>query len=77
LGRSTAVDRWDEQIAPENVTLAPQSLPTIASGDPSAWDQALCLNGEDRVPRVQVVAALARPPIGLIEAGLDTPSAAM
>ena len=33
-------------------------------------------DGEDRVPRVQVVAALVLPAIGLIEAGLDTPSAA-
>jgi integrase/recombinase XerC len=34
-------DQCDDQIAPEDVTLAPQSLPTITSGDPSTWDQAL------------------------------------
>jgi integrase/recombinase XerC len=39
MGRES--DEWDDQIAREDVTLTPQSLPAIASGDPSTWDQTL------------------------------------
>jgi integrase/recombinase XerC len=30
-----------DQLAPEAPTMTPQPLPALASGDPSAWDQAL------------------------------------
>jgi len=39
MGRES--DEWDDQIAPEDVTLTPQPLPALTSGDPSTWDQAL------------------------------------
>jgi hypothetical protein len=41
LSSAVRVSHVGDQLAPEAPTMNPHPLPALASGDPSAWDQAL------------------------------------